>query len=102
VIAVHRPKSVEAVYGKNPTYHSGKVYTLYAEEIAREVHTTHGVGATVTIVATNSNPVRQPNHVGVELDGPAEPALVAATVNRILETADHIALAVDHGRLIPR
>lgn len=102
LIAVHRPKSVEAAFGKNPTYHSGKVYSLYGEQIAREVHVETGAAATVTIVSGNSIPLRDPTYVAVDLDGDADVAAAKIIVNRVLETTDHVALAVDEGRLIPR
>jgi S-adenosylmethionine synthetase len=102
LISLYRAKGVEAVYGKNPTYHSGKVYTLYAEQIARDLHAEQGVGSTVTIVAGHSNPLRKPTHVSVDVDGPVDPTSVKATVQRVLATTDHVTLAVDDGRLIPR
>lgn len=102
LIPVHRPKSVEAAFGKNPTYHSGKVYSLYAEQIARTIHADLGVSAAVTIVATNSNLLRSPNYVSVDLDKDADPAVVDAVVHDVLESTDHLALAIDDGRLIPR
>lgn len=102
LIPVHRPKSVEATFGKNPTYHSGKVYTLYAEEIARRIHREHGVAATVTIVAANGEPLRKPACVSVTLHGHAGEGDVEAIVRDTLGAVDHLALAIDEGRLIPR
>lgn len=102
LIPVHRPKSVEAVFGKNPTYHSGKVYTLYAEQIARLVHEQCRVAASVTIVSGNSDPLREPAHVAVAIDGPCERAQVEAIVRVVLAHTDHLALAIDEGLLIPR
>ena len=101
-IAVHRPKSVEAAYGKNPVYHSGKVYTIYAEQIARTIHDEHGVGATVTIVAANSNSLRDPNYVAVDLHGEADHADIEALTRRVLAATDHLALIIDDERLVPR
>jgi len=102
LIPIHRPKSVEATFGKHPTYHAGKVYTLYAEEIARRIHREHGVAATVTIVAANGEPLRDPACVSVTLHGPADEAEVEAIVREAVGAVDHLALAVDEGRLIPR
>lgn len=102
LIPVHRPKSVEAVFGKNPTYHSGKVYTLYAEQIARRVHDECAVAASVTIVSGNSDPLREPAHAAVTVDGPCDTAQVQAITRDVLAHADHLALAIDDGLLIPR
>jgi len=102
LIPIHRPKSVEATFGKNPTYHSGKVYTLYAEEIARRIHREHGAAATVTIVAANGDPLRNPACVSVTLHGHASKGAVEAIIDDTLVAVDHLALAIDDGRLIPR
>ncbi len=102
LIAVHRPKSVEAAYGKNPVYHSGKVYTIYAEQIARTIHHQLDVGATITIVATNSTALREPNYVAVDLHGQAAHADIEALTRHVLATTDHLALAIDEERLVPR
>lgn len=100
-VPVHRPKSVEAAFGKSPTYHAGKVYALYADRIARTVHATTGVAATVTIVARHSDPIRHPAMVHVALHGDAEPATVAETSHAVLATTDHLTVALD-GYLVPR
>jgi S-adenosylmethionine synthetase len=102
LIAVHRPKSVEAPFGKNPTYHSGKVYTLYAEEIARSIHTALGVGATVAIVAHHSAPLREPTYVAVDLHGEADHTQINDLVRTALDTTDHLTLAIDEERIVPR
>jgi len=101
-IAVHRPKSVEAAYGKNPVYHSGKVYTIYAEQIARTIYDEYGVGATVTIVAANSASLRDPNFVAVDLHSEADHTDIETLTRRVLATTDHLALAIDEERLVPR
>lgn len=102
LIPIQRPKSVEAAFGKNPTYHSGKVYTIYAEYIARNVHERLGTAATVTIVAANSNYLRDPSHVIVDTDEPADSKTVKEIVADVLESTDHLSLAVDDGCIIPR
>jgi S-adenosylmethionine synthetase len=101
LISVHRPKSAETAFGKNPTYHAGKVYALYADQIARSVHTATGTAATVTIVARHSEPIRQPALVHVAMHGGADPVTVADRSRVALATTDHIALALD-GYLVPR
>lgn len=102
LISIYRPKSVEVPFGKNPTYHSGKVYTLYADEIARQIHHVHGIAATVTIVAANGESLREPAGVSVHLHGDADHAGIRSIVQSTLGSVDHVTLAVDNGRLIPR
>lgn len=76
-IPIARAKSVEAPFGKNPTYHAGKVYTIHAQEIARTLHATLGVASTVTINACHSEPLRQPALVDIRLHTDAAEGEVA-------------------------
>lgn len=100
-IPLHRPKSAEAAYGKHPTYHAGKVYTIHAQEIARAVHAAAGIPATVTIACRHSDPLRSPSFVDITLHGDASPDEARQLTQDFLETTDHLALALD-GHLIPR
>ncbi|HCU92649.1 MAG TPA: hypothetical protein DHU96_07850 [Actinobacteria bacterium] len=101
LIPIHRPKSVEAAFGKNPTYHAGKVYAVHAEQIARAVHAATGTPSTVTIMAQHSNPLREPAVTHVTLHGNTDHAAVTGIVRDTLAATDHLALAMD-GMLIPR
>lgn len=102
LIAVQRPKSVEAVYGKNPVYHAGKVYTIYGDQIARQIHDQLDVAATVAIVAAHSRPLRRPSFVMIDTSRPADPEIINDIVTEILDTTDHLSQAVYGGCLIPR
>jgi S-adenosylmethionine synthetase len=99
-IPLHRPKSAEAAFGKNPTYHAGKVYSIHAEVAAQAIHAVSGVPATVTIVARHSDPLREPALVHVSVHGDANPAVTEEAVRTSLATTGHLALALD-GHLIP-
>jgi S-adenosylmethionine synthetase len=101
VIPVHRPKSTEAAFGKNPTYHAGKVYSIHAEMTARAVHAATGTPAAVTIMARHSDPLRTPALVHVGVHGDADHTAAADVARTTLATTDHLALALD-GHLIPR
>ena len=68
-IPIYRPKSAEAAFGKNPTYHAGKVYTLHGEVIARAIHAMTSTPATVTILARHSDPLREPAWIHIALHG---------------------------------
>jgi S-adenosylmethionine synthetase len=101
LIPLYRPKSAEAAFGKNPTYHAGKVYTIHADQIARSVHAVTGVPATVTIASRHSDPLRKPHLVDVAVHGEADPSAVTSIAEAALETTDHLTLALD-GYLVPR
>jgi S-adenosylmethionine synthetase len=100
-IPLHRPKSAEAAFGKNPAYHSGKVYAIHAGQIARLIFETTGAPATVTIASRHSDPLRQPSFVDVAVHGDADPQAVREIAGTSLATADHLSLALN-GWLMPR
>ena len=100
-IPLHRPKSAEAAFGKDPVYHAGKVYAIHAGQIARLVFETTGAPATVTIASRHSDPLRQPSFVDIAVHGDADPAAVQEIAGTSLATADHLSLALD-GWLMPR
>jgi S-adenosylmethionine synthetase len=100
-IPLHRPKSAEAAFGKNPVYHAGKVYAVHAAQIARRVFEETGAAVTVTIASRHSDPLRQPSFTDVAVHGDADPRAVRDVAATSLATADHLSLALD-GWLVPR
>jgi len=102
MIPQFRPKSVEAPFGKNPTYHAGKVYTIYALDIARTIHETLGAPATVTIVASHSAPLRRPTGVVLDLHGEADHHKAPRIAHDMLATTDHLHRAIHDQALVPR
>lgn len=101
LIPIHRPKSVEAPYGKNPTYHAGKVYSIYADQIAQKVNEQLDVAATVSIVASHSDQLREPGQVVVDTDQPTDRRIIDQIVAETLTQTDHLAMAVDHEAIVP-
>lgn len=102
LIAVQRPKSAEAPFGKNPSYHSGKVYAIYCQHIAQRVHQDLDTAVTVTIAASHSEPLRRPSLVTVDTARLADEKRVREIVTEVLDKTDHISKALDAGCLIPR
>jgi S-adenosylmethionine synthetase len=100
-IPLHRPKSAEAAFGKNPVYHSGKVYTIHAAQIARRVFEETAAPATVTIASQHSDPLRRPSFIDVVLHADADLQEVHQIAATSIAEADHVALALD-GWLVPR
>jgi S-adenosylmethionine synthetase len=102
LIPIQRPKSAEAAFGKNPVYHSGKVYAIYCARIADRINEQLQVPVTVTIAAKHSGPLREPSLIAVDTSEPADLRAVNEIVADVLGTTDHLAEAIDNGRLIPR
>ncbi|GAA1858983.1 methionine adenosyltransferase [Myceligenerans crystallogenes] len=71
VIASSRSAGVEALAGKNPVHHTGKLYTLAATRIADRVHAELGLANETVLMSRNGDPLDQPAFVGVRLGGRA-------------------------------
>lgn len=66
-ISSMRPYSMEAPYGKNPTYFAGKVYDFFANKLAQKISEALSLPVTVYIVTQNGTPLRTPSNLIIEL-----------------------------------
>lgn len=78
LITPARPMSLEAVAGKNPVSHVGKLYNVLAMLMARDIHERleEAEGVTVQILSAIGAPVDQPQVAAIEIqaaDGLSEP-----------------------------
>ncbi|WP_019607779.1 methionine adenosyltransferase [Nocardiopsis sp. CNS-639] len=87
VISASGGAGVEALAGKNPVHHTGKLYTLAAARLADRIHANLGVPNEVVLVSRNGDRLEDPSFVGVRLarrgsrlDRDAVQELTAATL----------------------
>ncbi len=66
VISSIRPVNMEAIWGKNPVYYVGKVYSYLADKIAKEIAETLECEANVYISSRNSDDLLKPYNIFVE------------------------------------
>ena len=105
LITPMRPMTMEAIAGKNPVSHVGKIYNVMAQKIAADIAEMEGVAeAYVTLVSKIGSPISQPLLRGVQICGEMElTAGVEARVNSILdwhlESADDLVEQFVKGRL---
>jgi S-adenosylmethionine synthetase len=87
LITPYRPMTMEAVAGKNPINHVGKVYNIVADRIAREMHRQYpelgGVGC--LLVSRIGAPINDPQLVHLWIEDAA--AAPAQGMRRILDRA---------------
>lgn len=95
LITPGRTTSIEAPAGKNPTYHSGKIYSVLALDLARRVAQLLGGECYASITTSTGNPLSRPDLVAIEPTaqlGAAEVAAVeedvAARLARVGEISD--------------
>jgi S-adenosylmethionine synthetase len=87
LITPMRPMTMEAIAGKNPVSHVGKIYNVLAQKAAAEIADLNGVEeAYVTFVSKIGSPISRPLLRGVQISGelPMTPGL-EAKVNGILD-----------------
>ena len=105
LITPMRPMTMEAIAGKNPVSHVGKIYNVMAQKIAEDIAEMEGVAeAYVTLVSKIGSPISQPLLRGVQICGEMElTAAVEAKVNSILdwhlESADDLVEQFVEGKL---
>lgn len=84
LITPHRPMSIEAVAGKNPLNHTGKLYNVLAREIAQQLvaQLPGARGAVCFLLSQIGNPIDDPRLVQVVIDS-EEPRGIPAQQQRV-------------------
>jgi S-adenosylmethionine synthetase len=97
LITPGRPMTMEAIAGKNPVSHVGKIYNVLAERMAGEIAELEGVKeAYVTLVSRIGSPISVPLLSGVRICGDLLPTPrlekeVSSIIVGQLESADKLA-----------
>jgi len=82
LITPMRPMTMEAIAGKNPVSHVGKIYNVLAQKAAAEIAELDGVEeAYVTLVSKIGSPINQPLLRSVQISGTT--ALTAAMESKV-------------------
>ncbi|MGK5548652.1 methionine adenosyltransferase [Streptomyces sp. URMC 127] len=89
LISAMRPFTMEGISGKNPVYHTGKVYCVGADLIARSIHDRLGHGAEVLLVGQSGRELTDPwaTVVRVEPGADGSPAPGVDAVAPLVDTA---------------
>lgn len=101
LISSTRPSTVESVYGKNPVYHVGKVYSLIANTIAQQIGTHFGCEVTVIFTTKNGDPLYSPYSVVIETSDTVEKKIVKKIIANELEKRDWANRIVTEGVFLP-
>jgi len=101
LISSMRPSTVESVYGKNPVYHVGKVYSLIAQEIAREIGTHFDCEATIIVTTRNGDPLYSPYNIVVEASKSVDEKTAREIIANQLVKRDWTTRIVNNGEFLP-
>lgn len=81
IISSVRPYSMEAIAGKNPVYHVGKVYGYIVDVLAQQIAQQFECECHVMVVTRNGDPLFIPYQLAVETTGSVD----AEEVKRVIE-----------------
>jgi S-adenosylmethionine synthetase len=90
LITPMRPMTMEAIAGKNPVIHVGKIYNVLARKSAEDISALEGIKeAYVTLVSKIGAPLNEPLLKGVEVFGDEDLKLDAQLQSRIDSIVDY-------------
>jgi len=101
LISSMRPSTVESIYGKNPVYHVGKVYSLITQEIARQIGTYFNCEATIIITTRNGDPLYSPYNIIVEASKSVDKKVVRKIIADQLAKRNWTTRILNDGEFLP-
>ena len=101
LISSMRPSTVESVYGKNPVYHVGKVYSLITNVIARQIGERFNCETTVIITTRNGDPLYSPYNVVIEASKTIDKQVVQEIITEQLGKNDWATRIITEGTFLP-
>lgn len=101
LISSMRVHSMEAAFGKNPVYHTGRVHAFFASEIAKELFGEIGIESTVMIQTNNGDTLLEPRNVLVLAENQPDPKAIDGLVRSVLSTRNYVDAILD-GYLLPK
>jgi S-adenosylmethionine synthetase len=90
LITPFRPYTMEGICGKNPVYHTGKVYSVAAWEISKELYKETGKDLSVMLVGQSGHSLSNPWNVVIAGTETVEESVIDNCVERVLKNPGHI------------
>lgn len=101
LISSMRPSTVESVYGKNPVYHVGKIYSLIASVIAKQIGEHFDCETTVIITTRNGDLLYFPYNVVIETSRTVDKSVVQKIISDQLEKRDWTTRIITEKTFLP-
>ena len=91
LITPFRPYTMEGICGKNPVYHTGKMYSIAAWEISRKIYNTTGIDASVMLIGQSGHSLSNPWNIVLTGDkGEADLDLITDASEQVLNNFKEI------------
>jgi len=101
LISSMRPSTVESIYGKNPVYHVGKVYSLIANTIAQQIGIQFDCEVTIIITTRNGDPLYSPYNIIVKASKKADKKAVQKIITDQLGKRDWTGRIITESIFLP-
>lgn len=85
LITPFRPYTMEGICGKNPVYHTGKMYSIAAWEISKKIYDTSGLDVSVMLIGQSGHSLSNPWNIVLTGDkGEADIELFTGVSHQVL------------------
>jgi len=93
LITPNKMMCMEGAAGKNPVYHVGKVYHLFAHKLAHKVYDQFGIACAISIISQSGRDLKDPWIVSIEIEGGVNnitKAQIESFIKTEMQTIDQI------------
>jgi S-adenosylmethionine synthetase len=90
VISTHRIHTLESWAGKNPVYHTGRVYGYMTVKLARAISEQFSVKCTITAVTRCGDSLFPPYQLMVSIDRPVDDVELGRFVEQLISETDYV------------
>lgn len=101
LISTCRPISMEALHGKNPVYHVGKVLTYKANMIAKDISQEFNCYCYVYITTRAGEDISNPSYINIETSKKCAKKVIEKIVERNLQDRKYTT-AIINGEFLPK
>lgn len=96
-----RPVSTDAIHGKNPTFHVGKIYSYFADQISTAIATEMECECTTILSTQNKRPTESPQNIIIYISEKRDKKQITEIVERELSKKEWINKIVQDEYFLP-
>lgn len=101
LISCLRPSSTDAIHGKNPSFHVGKVYAYFADQISKAIAEAMKCECTVILTSQNKRPIISPQKILIYISENRNEKKIKEIINRELSKKDWIKRITEDKYFLP-
>jgi len=101
LISCLRPSSTDAICGKNPSFHVGKVYAYFADQISKSISEAMECECTVILTSQNKSPINLPQKIIIYVSKKHGEKKIQEIIEKELSKKDWIKRIIEDGYFLP-